>query len=210
MPRVGFEPGTAWLAGCYANRWPNPTPLNSVKERERKHFVCFLHWPFETLKKEGRILRNVGLKGKEERKKGINNQLPNYTLIGYVLFFLFLHDPCLGLPSITFSWKFYQSVSLQRIFHPNKQCKFFCWGLKDTSTSKVDANQHRWMFIAKLNTNFTFELVWFDICLILFYFFTKIFTIYQSVFNNLDNNNTKAYHYRGFLLLYIRGVQTLG
>ena len=29
LPRVGFEPGTAWLAGCYANRWPNPTPMTT-------------------------------------------------------------------------------------------------------------------------------------------------------------------------------------
>ena len=27
LPRAGFETGTAWLSGCYANRWPNPTPF---------------------------------------------------------------------------------------------------------------------------------------------------------------------------------------
>ena len=48
--------------------------LNTVKERETKHFVCLFHWPFETVKKGGRILRNVGLKGKEERKKGMKIQ----------------------------------------------------------------------------------------------------------------------------------------
>ena len=52
--------------------------LNTVKERERKqHFVLFLYWPFETLKKERRILRKVGLKGKE--KKEMNDSPINNT-----------------------------------------------------------------------------------------------------------------------------------
>ena len=54
--------------------------LNTVKEREKKDLVCFLHWPFETLKKKGRILRNVGLKGKEEWKKERNKNPINYIL----------------------------------------------------------------------------------------------------------------------------------
>ena len=43
----------------------------TAEERGKKQLVCFLHWPFGTLKKRGRILRNVGLKEKEKRKKGM-------------------------------------------------------------------------------------------------------------------------------------------